>query len=266
MASFLAWTTDKSNPLMLGTSGGEEIRLRLPEGDKQTFVLNITVHIQDMLGCVTEVDLEPVRVKRDMVAFNRFLNDSASELGSSDLNAQGRRFTAYSVLMADRTDEMLRNQSLASRLLSSLSVPDLDSAAQPAVDSIVNDSSMIDEYRNQLNDYAVVREKLILNLKNLSSPDIDDIKFQSSVLAQLTHAVNQLTRKATVRRVSPFSEANEVNVLGPRCVSLSRTRSGTGGEDLRKYFRRRETGRDASQSMREQCHHGTSERTRENKD
>ncbi len=67
-----------------------------------------------------------------------------------------------------------------------------------------NDSILM-ELNEQLNKHANVREYLMMFIKNLSIKTPDDVKFQASILAQLTKTTNQLTRKSAVKmKVSLF--------------------------------------------------------------
>ena len=63
----------------------------------------------------------------------------------------------------------------------------------------LNVSALI-EYNKQLNSLANVREYLIKFTTNLAITTSNSIKLQSSSLAQLTKATNQLTRTTLVRR------------------------------------------------------------------
>ena len=196
----LAWTADKLDPVMLATSGaGEKIELRLPEGGSENFTLNISVHIRDFLYCVTEYDLGSVQVERDMKDFWDWIADDRSQLGYSDPNIKGQRFTSYSLMMGEVTDELLRESFIDGDQLSLYSIADLGSHAIQLEDNSTFNESLIENFRRNLNQFAEIRERLILNLTNLSTINIDAIKHQASILAQLTKSTNQLTRVATVR-------------------------------------------------------------------
>lgn len=70
---------DQLDPMLHETSGaGDLIELRLPEGDSENFMLNISVHIQDSLHCVYEYDFESVQVNRGMKDFWTWISDSRS--------------------------------------------------------------------------------------------------------------------------------------------------------------------------------------------
>jgi hypothetical protein len=59
--------------------------------------------------------------------------------------------------------------------------------------------SALNEYNKQKNSDANVREYLITFTKNLTITTLNSIKLQSSSLAQLTKATNELTRTTLVR-------------------------------------------------------------------
>jgi hypothetical protein len=61
----------------------------------------------------------------------------------------------------------------------------------------LNESALI-EFNKELNSYAAVRDYLITFTTNLIISTSNSIKLQSSALAQLTQATNQLTRTVSV--------------------------------------------------------------------
>ncbi len=56
-------------------------------------------------------------------------------------------------------------------------------------------------YYEQLNKNANAREKLMIYVNNMQITSLDSIKFQASILVQLTQAANQLTRKTSVNKL-----------------------------------------------------------------
>ena len=60
--------------------------------------------------------------------------------------------------------------------------------------------SALNEYNKELNSYANVREYLMKCTDNLVITTSNSIKLQSSSLAQLTKATNQLLRTTLVRK------------------------------------------------------------------
>ena len=50
-----------------------------------------------------------------------------------------------------------------------------------------------------MNKQAMIREYLMILLKNFSINTVDDMIFQSSMMARLTATTNQLTRKTSVK-------------------------------------------------------------------
>ncbi len=61
-----------------------------------------------------------------------------------------------------------------------------------------SNDSVLRELNEQLNEHAKIRESLMMLVNHLSINTSDDVKFQSSILATLTAATNQLTRKTSV--------------------------------------------------------------------
>lgn len=185
--------------MLLATSGaGDKIELRLPEGGSENFTLNISVHIRDFFYCVTEYDLGIVQVQRDMEDFWNWIADDRSQLGYSDPNTKAQRFTSYSLMMGEVTDEVLRESFIDGNRLSLYSIADLRTHAIQLEDNSTLNESLIENFRLNLNQFAEIRERLILNLANSSDSILDVIKIQASTLAQLTKSTNQLTRNATV--------------------------------------------------------------------
>ena len=69
----------------------------------------------------------------------------------------------------------------------------------------MNETALI-EFTKELNSHANVRDYLITFTTNLAITTSNSIKLQSSSLAQLTKATNQLTRTTLVRNeISSFN-------------------------------------------------------------
>ncbi len=56
-------------------------------------------------------------------------------------------------------------------------------------------------YYEQLNKNANAREKLMIYVNNMQITSLDSIKFQASILVELTQAANQLTRETSVNKL-----------------------------------------------------------------
>ena len=52
--------------MMLASGPSSEISLRLPAGDAETSMINIIIHIRDVLYCVEEYDIHSVIVQPDL--------------------------------------------------------------------------------------------------------------------------------------------------------------------------------------------------------
>jgi len=70
----LAWTTDSSQQIMIAFSSVSDFQIRLPAGDAQTSLLNIVIHIRDILDCVTEVNISSVSVIPDSTGITDLIN------------------------------------------------------------------------------------------------------------------------------------------------------------------------------------------------
>ena len=79
-----------------------------------------------------------------------------------------------------------------------ISIASLESESLQSNSVPFNGSTLID-FQNQLNIRANLREYLISFTENLLITTSDSIKLQSSMLAQLTRATNELTRSTAVR-------------------------------------------------------------------
>lgn len=62
----------------------------------------------------------------------------------------------------------------------------------------VSNEINVGEYMKQLNRHAAVREYLFLTINNLSINTPNDLIYQSSLLANLSQSINQLTRLSAV--------------------------------------------------------------------
>ena len=94
--------------IMLAYSVEEILQIQLPAGDDLTSMLNITVHIRDLLNCVKEYDMEPVFVTRDSEPINTLIdliknpstasgsNPLVEALTSGDQNKVGQVVTSLS--------------------------------------------------------------------------------------------------------------------------------------------------------------------------
>ncbi len=83
-------------------------------------------------------------------------------------------------------------------------IPSVDISITSLNNEIINmvrnlsDDAVVKESYEQLNQHANAREYLMILVNNLSIYTLNDVKFQGSILAKLTQAGNQLTRKTLV--------------------------------------------------------------------
>ena len=55
------------------------------------------------------------------------------------------------------------------------------------------------KFEEELNQFAGIRQKLLMHVSNLSVSSLNDLTFQSSMLSELTQTTNQLTRTTSVK-------------------------------------------------------------------
>jgi hypothetical protein len=93
------------------------LQLRLPAGDNNTALVNLTVHVRDVLNCVTEFVMESVVVAPDLANINALIdllqgpmngnttNPIFHALASRDQNTVGQVVTALSQEFNKRNKE-----------------------------------------------------------------------------------------------------------------------------------------------------------------
>jgi 2-phosphoglycerate kinase len=69
-------------------------------------------------------------------------------------------------------------------------------------------TSTLTKFKQYLNEYANTRDYLIEYLVNLPITTLENIELQSSVLVQLTNAINQLTRTTCVELIFFYYSLN----------------------------------------------------------
>lgn len=122
----VASTKDQPTPMILASTGGTHISLRLPAGDSNTSELYLVAHIRDILDCVTEFQMGFVLVYQErseiyalidgLYAGSGTINDTnendtediRERLMGPDLNTQGQTFTSYSILLNEIGDESVK--------------------------------------------------------------------------------------------------------------------------------------------------------------
>jgi hypothetical protein len=121
--------------------------------------LHLLVEIRDKLNCITEFNLTSMDVKNDLTEIKHFFH----LLSTKNLNANGQIL----ILLSQQFNQI----------------------------PISLNQSLFDE----LNYYANLREYLIHFTTNLLIADQNSIRFQASIIVQLTQIPNQLTRLTSVK-------------------------------------------------------------------
>jgi hypothetical protein len=96
-------------------------QIRLPAGDNQTSLLNIVIHIRDLLDCVVEVNMSSVSVLVNIQEINNLINGLQSStnqlnnnqfvqlLSSGNLNVVGQTLTSLSQQFNQMNNEIINN-------------------------------------------------------------------------------------------------------------------------------------------------------------
>ncbi|CAF0785258.1 unnamed protein product [Adineta steineri] len=217
--SLYAWTTDISQRTIIAFSSEYNFQVRLPAGDNETSLLSLVVYVRDFVGSVTQVNISSVNIIADLATINNLI-DKITNLSSTITNNPIVRLLTSG------------NQNIVGQMIISLSqefnqinIENLDKAISNGIPSVdisvsllgsqslqqisipLNESALIN-YSIQLNSLANVRDYLVTFITDLLITTSNSIILQSSSLAQLTQATNQLTR-------------NTLLLVSNRCYELS---------------------------------------------
>ena len=112
-ASFVAWTSDSSDRLMLGYTTSTSFQARMPIADAQSALLHLVVRVRDALGCTTEQNVSSIAVLTNTNSIVTSIAAIQAALANSD---------ADSTLLSDPFVQTLYggNQTAVCRLLTSL--------------------------------------------------------------------------------------------------------------------------------------------------
>ena len=198
--SFSIWTNDYSQKLIIAYSMISTIQMFLPIGDDQTGQLYLMASIRDQFNAVTEYNLSSVIVLPDLIAINNLITDIQSSsnpviqlLSSGNQNTVGQILTSLSQQFNKMNTESVNTAVSNGIPAASISVSSLGSPPVSSTTGPLNQSAL-EEFTKVLNSQSKVREYLISFTPNLLITTSNSIKLQSSSLAQLTQATNQLTR------------------------------------------------------------------------
>ncbi|CAF3807836.1 unnamed protein product [Rotaria sp. Silwood1] len=203
--SVYVWTKDSSQRVIMAFSPVSDFQVRLLTGENQTLLLNIVIYIRDFLDCITEVNMSSISVISDSAGINDLINNIQSSsneitnnpivqlLYSGNQNIVGQIITSLSQYFNQMNTESVDDAVSNGIPATSISISPLGSASFQTTSIPLNESALI-EYKKELNSQANVRDYLVGFITNLLITTSNSIKLQSSSLAQLTQATNQLTR------------------------------------------------------------------------
>jgi len=204
---YSVFSYDSSSKVMIAFSSLSTIEILLPSGNNQ----RLTIQIRDQLNCLTEYNLSTlISVRSDFESIDNFQsstnNPIVNLLASGNQNTIGQVLTSlsqeFNKMNTENVDKAVSSGIPAASIsVSSLTSQRLSSNAE------LNQSALI-EFNEQLNSQANVREYLISFTQNLLITTSNTIKLQSSSLAQLTKATNQLSRTT-------------LSIAAERCSKLS---------------------------------------------
>ncbi|CAF3754605.1 unnamed protein product [Adineta steineri] len=217
--SLYTWTTDISQRTIIAFSSEYNFQVRLPAGDNGTSLLNLVVYVRDLLNSVTQVNISSVNIIADMAIINdlidKITNSSSTItnnaivrlLSSGNQNVVGQMIISLSQELNQMSSENLDKAISNGIAAVDISVSLLGSQRLKQILIPLNESALID-YNIELNSLANVRDYLVTFITDLLVTTSNSIILQSSSLAQLTQATNQLTR-------------NTLMLVSNRCYELS---------------------------------------------
>ncbi|CAF0947824.1 unnamed protein product [Adineta steineri] len=217
--SLYTWTTDISQRTIIAFSSEYNFQVRLPAGDNETSLLNLVVHVRDLVGSVTQVNITSVNIIADLATINDLINKIINSsntitnnpivrlLSSGNQNVVGQMIISLSQELNQMNSENLDNAISNGIPAVNISVSPLRSQRLQQISIPMNESALID-YNIELNSLSNVRDYLVPFLTNLLITTSNSIILQSTSLAQLTQATNQLTR-------------NTLMLVSNRCYELS---------------------------------------------
>ena len=251
----LVWSSVPSERAMIAFSSVSTFQVRLPSGYDPTFSLALVIYIRDTRECITEWNLTSIVVRPDFAA----LDDLITQLEDPSSGLTNNPFTQ--LLVKGNQNTVGQVSSLLSQQLNQMSTTNLQDAVSsnlflfshrenrsfvvggvPAagisvsplgaqrssplvISSIPLNNSALDQFNKDLNSQASVREYLIGFITSLPINTLNTIKSQSTPLAQLTQATNQLTHTVLVRSLSDGLEMKHERI--GRCIeAMLSTRKG----------------------------------------
>jgi hypothetical protein len=79
----LAWTTDQSNLIILGSTTYNTLQVRMPMGDSNSTLLHLIVRVRDIFDSVIEMNMSPISVLPDTVDLTEFMTTVQSTFNNT---------------------------------------------------------------------------------------------------------------------------------------------------------------------------------------
>ena len=189
-----------SDQSIIAFSSVSVFQVLLPAGENQSLV----IEIRDQLNCVIQSNLSLVSVVS--IDFNL---QNFNLLSTGNQNTVGQILTSISQQFNQMNKENVDKAVSNGIPISTISISSLTSQNQPTptINSSFNQSAL-NEFTNELNSQANLREYFISFTQNLLITTSNSIKLQSASLVQLTKSTNQLTR-------------NTISIAADRCFRLT---------------------------------------------
>jgi hypothetical protein len=117
----IAWTTDYSNQMILGFTTQSSFELRLPIGDDNNSLLNVSIRIRDMLDCFTEYNMQTIMVLPDSSGITALIdvvqqpgdetnnNPLVKLIASGNQNTVGQILTSFSQVLTKTSSENVKS-------------------------------------------------------------------------------------------------------------------------------------------------------------
>jgi hypothetical protein len=117
----IAWTTDYSNQMILGFTTQSSFELRLPTGDDNNSLLNVSIRIRDMLDCFTEYNMQTIMVLPDSSGITALIdvvqqpgdetnnNPLVKLIASGNQNTVGQILTSFSQVLTKTSSENVKS-------------------------------------------------------------------------------------------------------------------------------------------------------------
>ncbi|CAM4932617.1 unnamed protein product [Rotaria socialis] len=218
--SFYAWTTHVEQRVILGSTISSVFELRLPVGYGNASLVNVIVQIRDQFNSMTEANLPAVSVIPTRTSIYSLIKaiKISSTMSSTDPLVE----------LLSKNNSVLTGQNIASIFVSPLGSREIPMSPHSW------NTSTFNQYIQQLNDDASVREYLMKSMNDLTTTTWNNILLQASSIALLTHAINELTRDTsmlasskcrdmafTLKSMARMVSSNDVENIGNHLIQCA---------------------------------------------